>query len=665
MGMEPVISLDKRGRVFVAGWDEDRACSNGAGKSSIINAIKEIAFGKNDTGKSGSNVVNKHCDWDNGMYGVLWCVCRNNRMWRISNIRKWKGDPPNGVYGPSEVKNVGGTYTGTDIFVEEWDGQIWLDKRPTATKDNKNLRDAQQFIVREIFGMTYDQFSAYVCLGQKAESALVIGTSGAREKIIQSITDVSVWTSAADIVKITYNNKEMELNNVQQKIYGMQSTLDTLQPPSEFELQEAARSIKIVEDNHHNNQQALVDVNKTIWKLESKIDGKNAGIDQEIDLLSAEERHSRERFAAFRVSDPPIQINDLTQDITRITTLNRSDLDKHDHYKRLGVGECGHCGQKVTKKHLEKEIQKFVDAMAERGTQTNVLQGERNKLQSEYDKKCEVDRADVAKKMEGELAAIDTSKQKLFERKQSYDAAVADVVHVQENKQHLEIEMGQYNINIATAKANLASLQKRIQDLDCIKTGINSEQIAAKSIDDEIKHLKWTERNLKKLRIQEYETALGRLNQIIAERLYELWGPGLLARFITARTTTRGQSTVAQLDFIVDTPKKVGIPIEMYSGGERKIIIISTFLAMIQLSNERGLGVNIAGVDELDENLDDVNTDKLVEAFEAISNVVQTCLVISHNSRLLNTMTFDETWTVYKKNEFSTVVIGEVDRIVA
>jgi DNA repair exonuclease SbcCD ATPase subunit len=97
----------------------------------------------------------------------------------------------------------------------------------------------------------------------------------------------------------------------------------------------------------------------------------------------------------------------------------------------------------------------------------------------------------------------------------------------------------------------------------------------------------------------------------------------------------------------------------MYSGGERKIIIIATFLAMIQLSNERGLGVNLAAIDELDEHLDDVNTDKLVEAFEAIVNAVPTCLVISHNSRLLNTMTFDETWTVHKKNEFSTVRIGE------
>lgn len=654
-GWMPIIKLDKRGCVFLSGWNEDRGCSNGSGKSSIVNAIKEIAFSQNDTDKSGANVINKHEDWDNGFFGVLWCVCRNNRQWRIMNVRKWKGQPPEGVDAPSQVLSLGSKYTGTDIFVEEWDGNQWLDRRPTASKDNKSLKDAQQFIIDEIFGMSYDQFSAYVCLGQKAESALVSGTPGAREKIIQSVTDVSLWTNAAGIVKDTYVTKESELLQLQQQINGREQTLNALQPVSEKEFDEAKLAVHYIEENYQKNLSALSEIQTTLNDWHARFNPSDVSIDAELEILVAEERHIHEEFENYRDPPMPNNISEYNSDIAHLTALNRADLTRCEHYKKLGVGQCSNCGQKVTQDHLNRELDRIIDEIGARGELVNSMQDERDKWMKEYTQECERLRSEAKARMNSSLTVLAEARQKLIEKKQKYDQVYLTVQSLNDNKSYLEREISQKDMNLSIAKNTLAYLHRRNEEIDGIKNTIKFEKQREKDLSSEIDHLKWTERNLKKLRIQEYESALDRLNHLIAERLYELWGPGLFARFVTSRNTTRGQSVISQLDFIVDTSKKVGIPIEMYSGGERKIIIIATFLAMIQFANERGLGVNIAAIDEIDEHLDDVNTDKLVESFDAVSNVVSTCLVISHNSRLLNTMTFDDKWTVHKKNEMSVI----------
>jgi DNA repair exonuclease SbcCD ATPase subunit len=177
------------------------------------------------------------------------------------------------------------------------------------------------------------------------------------------------------------------------------------------------------------------------------------------------------------------------------------------------------------------------------------------------------------------------------------------------------------------------------------------------SLTDEIQHLRWVERNLKKIKLTEYEAAIERLNVLIAEELHRLWGPGLGARFVTAQDKARG-GVKQELELMVYSPKKDEVSIELHSGGEKKTVIIAVFKAMSRLAAERGLSVNLVAIDEIDKDLDDIGTDGLVESFESIASNSSSCIIISHNTRLLNTMCFDDIWTVRKSNEFSTIEIG-------
>lgn len=651
-GWMPIIQLDRKGRILISG-------RNGTGKSSILNSIKEIAFGKNDTNKSGANVINKHEEWVSGMFGVLWCIDRNSQVWRIMNVRNWKSDScPEGVDGPSQLLALGGKYTDSDVFIELWDDNQWVDMRPTASKNNKSLRDAQQFIIDNIFCMTYDQFSSYVCLGQKAESALVMGTSGAREKVIQAVADVSIWTDAADIAKNAYTNKEAELDTINSDINGRQASLEYIVLPTEQDLQEAAKAVQLAENNYHQLCQSQIEIQKQIDELKLLLPDIE-GIDQELQVLDAEGRHSKERYDNFLRPIKPESIEKNHTKILELQALNRVDLTKSKHYRTLGEGQCSNCGQKVTKKRLKVEIDELSDSMANRELKVDALYEDLEILRKNYEVEVEKVEEAAKEKYNEEIHYLETAKLFKLAKKKEYESTNSSIEHLEEKYDHSVGEIDRSSSAINIAKSHLATLQGKVQEVEQIKSSIKTLQDQANYLVSEIIHLKWTERNLKKLRIQEYEAAIDRLNQLIADRLYELWGPGLFARFVTARSATRGKGVISGLEFIVDTTRKVGIPIEMYSGGERKIIIVATFLAMIQLSQERGLGVNITGIDELDEHLDDVNTDKLVEAFESIAGAVPTCLIISHNTRLLNTMNFDEKWTMIKEDEMATLQIDE------
>lgn len=649
-GWMPIINLDQKGRILISG-------RNGTGKSSILNCIKEIIFGKNDTGKSGTNIINKHVDWDQGCFGVVWCIDRKEKIWRIMNIRKWNGTVyPEGVDGPSQHLSLGGTYTGDDLFVEMLDNNQWVDMRPTAVHNNKSMDDARQFVINDIFGMTYDQFSAYVCLGQKAESALVLGTSGSREKIIQTIADVSIWTDAAEIVKRTYITKETELVALVSEINGRKATLSYIIPPSDQDIQEAARAVHTAEENYNNLCQAVSVTQQQIEELRFHLDGIN-NIEQELQLLAAEERHSKERYENLKLPPEPEAINAIHDEILTLQAENRANLDTVIHYQTVGEGKCSNCGQTIDKDYLEKEIEHLNNMMADRGFRIDALYEDHNRLVKEYEDTIRKVKDAAKLKMEEELYHLEQSREKQLVKKKEYQDFNSDIEHLREKLEYLTKEVEMAPTNISIAKTYLTNLQGKLSEIEQIKSGIKHLETEAASINNEIAHLKWTERNLKKIRIHEYETSIERLNQLLADRLYELWGPGLFARLVTARNTTRGKGVVSGLNFIVDTEKKTNIPIEMYSGGQKKIIIIATFLAMIKLSIERGVGVNIAAVDELDENLDDVNSDKLVEAFESILELVPTCLIISHNTRLLNTMAFDEKWVTHMEDEISTLEV--------
>ncbi|MCK5601797.1 hypothetical protein KAR91_08015 [Candidatus Pacearchaeota archaeon] len=653
----PTIGLNACGTIFIQGINEDHPGSNAAGKSSLINSLKEILFGKNDTGYAGNNVINKHKDWQNGMFGAVWLTDYYGNMWRIFAVRKWKGNPPFDIDG-SQLLTTGATYTGTDIFLEKLVNNVWVDERPTS-QGNKTLVDTQKKIIEEVVGMTYEQFSAYVCLGQEAESALVSGTSGSREKIIQAVADISIWNKAVDVVKIALNNKELELSNIQNRAHGVQTAMNSITVPIEQEVHAAQKVVTDAETEWNLYIENIKEASKVTAMLQNRLESlKNGTIDQGLDILIAEERHSRERYEeACVVEKPPPEIDELAEKMAVLRSENRKCQVSIDSYNKLGVGKCSRCGQKVTKKYLDKEIDVLVDLISDQSNQLENIEIKHHKMIDNHDSHVEKVRAEAKLTLEEEIHHLENRRAELIKQKEEYSAGV-QLLHDHEQKiLHLVSSRDMAGQNINIAKTNLAQMMDRVDERDKIAAEFDTLVLQMTNIASEIEHYKWTERHLKKIRLQEYGVAIDRLNQLLSQRLQELW-PEMSAMFVTASDTTRGTGVKQQIDLVINTVNKSKLPAGMLSGGEKKVLVIAIFLSMAQLAKECGNGLNISSIDELDNNLDDSNTDRLIYAFEAVAENNSTCLVISHNFRLHNTMRFDDVWTVRKSNEFATIEFG-------
>lgn len=667
-GHVPTININNRGCVFLRGVNEDDGGSNGSGKSSFLNSIKEILLGKNDSGKSGPNVVNKHKDWNNGMFGVVWLIDHFGTYWRIMSIRKWKDNTPDFILsdGNSQILMSGQQYTGTDIFVEWWDGNYWIDARPTATKDNKSMTDAQTMVINDVLRMTYEQFSAYVCLGQKAESDLVSGTSGKREKIIQAVVDVSVWSKAADVAKDAYTQKQNEQSNVEHEISGMKSALNTIHVPSEEEINQARIAVESAREYESTLKQNLMHVNQQLIETHQMRNSLNAEtIDQEIDLLKAEEKYIFERFEKNCIVEEDPKLAILSEDVRELNYSLSSYNNSLVKYRELGEGDCGECGQTITGEYLQFKIQEFESKKIDISNQINNLNERIQQLESEHERKVKEAENNALLKKNEELYYWQQKMDELENRKQQYNNLGTTIQNLEYQYNQINQQISMQPMNIQNAENNLNSLLSKVDEKNNIQNKLDELNSRNNSLIWEIDHLKWVERNLKKLRIQEYESSIERLNQLLADRLWEMWGNSLQARFVTATSTTRGSKVKSGLEFIVDTPNKSGIPIELYSGGEKKVIIVAVFGAMIDLSIERGSGVNMAAIDEIDEHLDDLRADRLVDAIGVLAQRIPTCLIISHNKRVQNTINFDDIWTVRKNNEMTTIEVNNQDRIAA
>jgi len=661
-GLCPTIPLENIGTIFIRGVNEDHGgSSNASGKSSFINVIKEIVYEDNDTGKSGPNITNKHKDWNNGYFLGLWLRDSLSQRWRILSIRKWTGDPPDEsiLREPNDVVTNGGKYQGSDLFLDRWDGQRWIDERQTSMT-NKTTKSTRGRII-EIIGMTYEQFSAYVCLGQQAESMLVSGTSGEREKIIQAVTDVTLWERAAVSVNGLINTKTTEHQQLLAKFSGLDSAIKTITVPSTEEIAAANNELEVVRREHTNIgallSKAIVD--EMTIKNELDVAKKEAsGINQELELLVAEERWSQERLQSVSCPEPP-EIEVLNKEIFNLGDLIARNNNLITKYRSRGEGTCSACGQKITKEHLDIEIKALESENKPAQLKLSVSVTQKTQLVVQHEsKKQEIQQA-AKQKFDYEMAAIRQSRDRLTKSAYAY-------LPIESKLENIRGEIKSIKAQLSAQESKVSSINNRIKmmadKIDEHKQliGMHAEVYAAvTSLSREIEHMNWVVRNFKKIKLTEYESAIDRLNVLLNEELYKIWGPGLSARFITAKDKAKG-GIKQELDLMVYSPNKDEVPIEMHSGGEKKAVIIATFKAMKRLSNERGLGINLAAIDELDKDLDEASTDRLVEAFESIANDSPSCIVISHSARLLNTMQFDNIWTIRKSNEFSTIELGEM-----
>ncbi len=682
-GIHKTIQLDKQGSVLLEGVNLDRnGNSNGSGKSSLFHAICHILFGENPSGCGADKVINEFL----GKYfGQLVLLDKNGAKWRITDARKWRktdkypdeklsGDDG----GPSEMHNSGLRLSGTDVYLERWNENIWIDERSS----NRGVGDVRLDLkatrkkILDIIDMDYEQFMSVAYLAQQQTLRFIGGAHKERMQVIAELSDLKAWDTRIVKIREDISTAESELSRLESKLDGLgqitftkpnsqdqtllQSSIDSLDlQMSNCDIK--LTSISILQKNWDADKYAIkLDVTEVInniratdqnlLKTQTMLDTLYGTYSQDCDLIRQEPRP----YAIVQYETEIAELNGQT-------IARRFDLEQ----LMVGAGKCSRCRTNVTIEHILRHrelINMELTSLAER------IQSNKNKLEIIV-KDCETD----------VLLKLD-----LRAKKNSDDVAPL-----------LEL-MKVYRQDIADCNARLGLLQKKDDVLgtrpDSIQYGVEQQRLAllaqksskelelknweasAKRYDDyntvvsltqdkihaaeyEVKHMRVLERLFgdKGIKAFKLDNVLSILNQSL-DKYIDIISDGSVKVWVSQYREKADGELASDLQIVVREGHKHEVPFALYSGGERQQITLAFIGAFWQLASQCGAGVNIMCLDEIFGPLDEYNTGNVFNYLDYMrTNGKSSIFIVTHNDHIKHQVKFDQIWTVTKHNHMSTL----------
>ena len=674
------IELDNQGLTLLEGINKDRSSdSNGAGKTSVFNSITQILFDRNPSGCSGESVVNKTY----GRYcAKLEFLDGDGVRWRIIYTRKWKKQDkyPSSEYGqPSEWHNLGYRYTGTDVYLERWDGHLWKDERTTNDAGEARLEmKATRKKILDIIQLSYEQFLSVAYLAQQQSLKFVTGTHKDRLQVLSELCDLSIWDERGQKAKNKIQIYEAEIGRMEATIEGAKQVGGQLKEPDpdyvntlNTNLVSIQNKISLIDsaldasykalDHHRTNIESLrqysVDTLATIRGL----------------VLSKEECRERLNACAKMANDKyheirsrPRPIIAYNNDSTTSELRGQIQIKKMDLEQLIGAsGQCPRCRSYVSTDHLLRQRELILMEISEIENKISIL----NKETEEAVKSWEQD----------VLKELDIVSEKTSNEKHSIEAEIQiiqDAIDVSnETLKSIKVQESQIgpdpNIEINTLMRNRMNMlsAKNVTQLeinalhtqntqwreyqDIVST--TNTKLTTRKVD--LQYMKVIEKYFGDRGIKSHKLGvlLSMLNQLV-QNYMDILTDDSVNVWVTPFKSNSDGGISTDIQIMVREGQKEGVPFDLYSGGERQQMVLAFTGAFWQLATQQGSGVNILCLDEIFGPLDE-NAGSAVFNFldKMRSNGKSSIFVVTHNTNIKHLMNWDQKWVITKSGHVSTL----------
>lgn len=668
------ITFPQNGLVHLLGQNEDKGnSSNGSGKTSLFNAVCELLYGDNPSGVSGAGVINNV--WDHGYCGRIEFVSWEGIYYRVTYCRDWKLVPYEDGELYSIDNNTQSPYRGTDLFLDAWNGEAWIDKRGASMKAT---RDA----IVEAVGLSYSRFLAISYMSHRVGMKFLRGTNKERDDVLSGITGVEKWDIITTKCRSEVRHIEAEIADLSGKQFQHKGALEVLRgsyiPLSQFNWQGYTRDQKAIVKN----------VEGEICSLATNIDKLS------ILLLELESK---------KLSENPI-VNNLDYHIqefnTKITSLLREKIE---------VGDFGI--QELQKKSIEyySEVSKAKGALNSLGNDVDLLHMEVCPTCDSKITKAKKDK--IKSKVVGFKEII--SKYETLKAEVDYNIVISSMAKEEKLKEFVlarDAEISKINKMIAGLKEQksifMVDNQKLVEDLNNVKgdiqeirAKIRDKEFAVKSAKEEISRSenKMDEVNKLMFRIQEEENTLALLDEQVQGKNQEMsihkWfiqnipyiklhklsvsnlvlteqvnkylsEMGSTLRInISSFSEKKNKKNAADLSEMLKSEIKVevtdgikNIDPRLYSDGESGALAGALIRALHDLAIQFGHGCNLKMLDEVFSFLDHDNSQRLAESLSL--NVNGTTIITDNSGRASGLMNFDHVWTAKKRNGLTTLEVN-------
>lgn len=625
------VGLIDRGLNVIQGenLDNTSADSNGAGKSSVVDALCWVLFGVTARGVKGDSVVNRAAKKDTE---VTLTLLHGDIRYRVKRYRKHK-----------EHKNA--LLVFSEPLVPDGSDPVDMSKGTDAET---------QKVLEKILGCSQEVFMAAIYSGQEAMPDLPRMTDRELKRLIEE-------GAGLQRIELAYEEARARRTAVSNQIDMAVNSVDAVKV--RLSRDEANLSIKTAERDAWNHARAerLAAAQATLDDATQKTRSAGAALvaskpDHDAHLAERAELdakladHSAIEGAA-RAAEQVANAADSAVDragLNNASSVVKTIADQIENAATELAKPCPECG----KPHTEDELAEYIAHRTKRlaDAQANLALVKKRVTE-------QAQAAVAAKTAAAEKRAAVPNVSALTARRAELDRLIAARESAMQDLRRL-------SGNVEAAKSALAVRESEVNPLDAVVKQLQQQieedtrALAAKNaVIEELKaKLQVAEEVVKVfgpsgVRAHILDTVTPFLNERTADYLSALSDGAIQA---TWTTLSKGASGDLKEKFSIEvTTEKDGDSFAALSGGEKRKVRLATALALQDLVASRATHpLDLWVGDEVDDALDPAGLERLMTILERKARERGTVLVISHNS-LADWC--DQITTVRKEGGFSTV----------
>lgn len=624
------IELNKRGLLLIQGVNDDdtSASSNGAGKSSIVDAISWCGFGETAREVSGDAVVNRKVGKD---CKVVMIIEDDDAQYRIERYRKHSAHK-NALYvfkmeaGSPDINMTKGTDKETQLMLEKIIGCTLPVFVGAIYSGQEKMPDLP--------GMTDKQLKLLI---EEAAGVEELGEAYLEARKRSATVDAEVAAAGANIKSLESRIAAMrtELTNAQEQHKLFE---DGRKDRAREELKRVPpyQTIKAGSES----QLAKIDI--------PALEARKTALEKDVADSENQERKYRELDAKRRESEQK-----LTRFKTTVGHLKKTLDQQEEHLQHVHarVGSpCGECGKLLE----ESDIQ---NAKALR--EASVVSAKRTLMEAATGMKAAVSELAEREKELKEYAAtmtdLSASVKEMSAIQASLNAAVASQNLIVNCDRDIAAIKRVAQERLAETNPWTKAVEMKTEDISKSEVALITAQGVFDALEEKRELYSDAVRVFGPAGVRAHilDTVTPFLNERTSEYLGVLADGNISAIWSTLTKTAKGE--IREKFNIEVTNAKGGDSFKALSGGEKRKVRLAAAMALQDMVASRATKpINLFLADEIDDALDGPGLERLMTVLDKKAKERGTVLVISHNSL---TDWIDSVITVTKKDG-SSVVAG-------
>jgi DNA repair exonuclease SbcCD ATPase subunit len=605
---EVTARLDQRGLVLIQGQNRDDSSqdSNGAGKSSLADAVSWALFGVTARGESGNDVINNRVS--RGGATVSLEIDDEGTYYRIERTRlKGKGS----------------------LEVERMDKGKWVSLTKGTTKLSQEAID-------KLIGCSADVFANAIYSGQEKTPDLPGMTDKMLKMLIEEAAGINRLERAYKVARDRMNdttkaisNKQIALDSGERLVQVRKNSIDRLIAAQDdwltnhkLSLKSGVNSVKSLQKHMQREKDEFDRISEDKPKLQIELDEVN----EKLSSMGKYQKAVREAEQTVTKLESDVRIK--SRDLDSAEKLVQAVKNQYKDAGDIVGNPCDSCSKPYTAEDVEPRKKKL---KAEFKTASQNVESVREQLEATKNKL-----SDALSKVKTAQAAVPDTTTELKRRDELSDALQAisnaerdahnATQRVREEMERLKKLKTQVNPNDKLLEHERKLLTEAKKEYDGIKAEIDALEDNLK-----IKRAACQVFGPAGVRAHILDTVTPFLNDRTNHYLGALTDSNVNAVWSTIDTNAKGE---IKEKFGIAVQSKVGAKtFKGLSGGEKRKARLACSMALQDLVSSRATKpIELYIADEIDHALDEAGLERLMGILEDKASDRGTVLVISHNS---------------------------------